>query len=256
MKTSAIFLSCLLAVAEAGNIFNCTKPSANFCLGGDIILRCDGNGVGKAGRCSNNLAGYAPIGGPASCFQSSADAGDAACVKNCVVHADKPFTLPGCSPTFTEAVPTTTRPPHQPHPYQNSTLTTIVTVPTTVNPGGNPSVPVPNPPASSSSVVCVGFKCGNGPFFPQTNGTTGPLPGTAIGTGTGFSSFPAPTHNPAHGGGNNNVNNDNSNNGSPTFRVPVGPTTTAANSLPTSGAMTNKAQFILAAAGLAAAYVL
>jgi hypothetical protein len=93
MKTSAILLSCLLAVAEAGNIFNCTKPSANFCLGGDIILRCDGNGVGKAGRCSNNLAGYAPIGGPASCYQSSTDAGDAACVKNVCWRPRPSFTL-------------------------------------------------------------------------------------------------------------------------------------------------------------------
>lgn len=64
-------------------------------MGTDIIIRCNANGKGQPGRCTNNLAGQFPFGvNPSSCWQSGATAGDAACEKNCVVYATLPFVLP------------------------------------------------------------------------------------------------------------------------------------------------------------------
>lgn len=60
----------------------CARPNASFCVAGDIILRCDGSGVGVPGRCSANVAGYPPLGGTAVCHESAPEAGDAACQKN------------------------------------------------------------------------------------------------------------------------------------------------------------------------------
>lgn len=87
MKTAAIILAAAaLASAQAPpegtNKVNCAKPNANYCLSGDIIIRCDANGLGTAGRCSDNVAGYPPLGGVAECWQSSKTSGDAACQKN------------------------------------------------------------------------------------------------------------------------------------------------------------------------------
>ena len=65
-----------------GSKIDCAKPNANYCMGGDIILRCDGSAVGTPGRCSDNVAGYPPAGGVAECYESSKEAGDAACQKN------------------------------------------------------------------------------------------------------------------------------------------------------------------------------
>ncbi|OAA33804.1 hypothetical protein AAL_01269 [Moelleriella libera RCEF 2490] len=101
MKTAVLTLATSLAVASAapGAVpsdvpINCAKPNASYCMAGDIILRCDGNSMGTRGRCSDNVAGYPPAGGSASCYQSSEQAGDAACMKNCVVYAAQSFTLP------------------------------------------------------------------------------------------------------------------------------------------------------------------
>ncbi len=92
MKTAAaataVILAATLAAAEpqhampSGTKINCSKPNATYCMGGDIILRCDANAVGTPGRCSDNVSGYPPAGGIAQCWQSSRDAGDAACQKN------------------------------------------------------------------------------------------------------------------------------------------------------------------------------
>ena len=94
MKTAAVAVALSAAVVSAnpqrqhglpeGTEINCSKPNANFCMGEDtdIILRCDENGVGTRGRCSDNVAGYPPAGGTATCWQSDRLAGDAACVKN------------------------------------------------------------------------------------------------------------------------------------------------------------------------------
>lgn len=90
MKTAAaaVILAASLAAAEpqhalpSGAKINCTKPNATYCMGGDIILRCDANATGTPGRCSDNVSGYPPAGGIAQCWESSRDAGDAACQKN------------------------------------------------------------------------------------------------------------------------------------------------------------------------------
>lgn len=88
MKTSAVIVAVAAALVsaqappEGTNKVSCAKPNAAYCMGGDIILRCDGNSIGTAGRCSDNVAGYPPAGGVAECYQSSELAGDAACQKN------------------------------------------------------------------------------------------------------------------------------------------------------------------------------
>lgn len=88
MKTSALFVVAAAALAnaqappEGTNKITCLKPNANYCYGGDIIVRCDANGLGTAGRCSDNVAGYPPLGGVAECWQSTETSGDAACQKN------------------------------------------------------------------------------------------------------------------------------------------------------------------------------
>lgn len=88
MKTSAILITAAAALVsaqytvEADNTYKCDKPNTNYCIGGDIILRCDTNGTGTPGRCSANLSGYPPAGGLASCYESAQGAGDAACEKN------------------------------------------------------------------------------------------------------------------------------------------------------------------------------
>lgn len=88
MRTSAIFVVAAAALAnaqappEGTNKVTCAKPNANYCLAGDVIVRCDGNGIGTAGRCSDNVAGYPPQGGVAECWQSGPLVGDAACQKN------------------------------------------------------------------------------------------------------------------------------------------------------------------------------
>lgn len=90
MRTSALIVAVTASVVHASNPgdvpYNCAKPNANYCLGGDIILRCDGNSVGTPGRCTDNLSGYPPAGGFASCWESAKEAGDAACEKNVSRH--------------------------------------------------------------------------------------------------------------------------------------------------------------------------
>ncbi|KAF9882011.1 hypothetical protein CkaCkLH20_00047 [Colletotrichum karsti] len=112
MKTTSAIILAVSAVASADVTYNattgeyiCSRPNAQWCAGGsfesDIIIRCNAQGRGQPGRCTNNLAGQPPIGvNPSLCWQSTADAGDAACEKNCVVYADTPFRLPGsvCTP--------------------------------------------------------------------------------------------------------------------------------------------------------------
>lgn len=88
MKSSTLIVAATAAVVHAtasnpGDVpYNCAKANANYCLGGDIILRCDENAIGTPGKCSANLSGYPPAGGIASCWESAVEAGDAACEKN------------------------------------------------------------------------------------------------------------------------------------------------------------------------------
>ena len=64
----------------------CTKANANYCIDDGIILRCDGDAIGTKVRCSDMVAAYPPAGGPATCRQSSMEAGDAVCEKNVRSH--------------------------------------------------------------------------------------------------------------------------------------------------------------------------
>jgi hypothetical protein len=86
MRAIIVLLSATAALATPGTPgdvpINCARANANYCMGADIILRCDSNAIGTPGRCTPNLSGYPPAGGVANCWQSSEEAGDAACEKN------------------------------------------------------------------------------------------------------------------------------------------------------------------------------
>ncbi|KAG6010483.1 hypothetical protein E4U21_006485 [Claviceps maximensis] len=192
MKAAIIALAASAAVVSAapgGEIpfdvpINCAKPNANYCMAGDIILRCDGNKIGHRGRCSDNVAGYPPFGGIASCYQSSQDSGDAACQKNCVVYAAQPFTLPAdkCTPIATATqttIPegtTTTKP--------MTTNTGIMTTPEGTSHGcatGSDTDMVSTPKGTSSGTASVTASApaptspDNGGFpYPIHNSTTTP----------------------------------------------------------------------------------
>jgi len=88
--------------------FVCAKKTglAAYC-DGDYIIRCN-NGVGVAANCNDNLANQPPFGdnGLAGCYQSSNNAGDAACTKAGLVYPASgsgainynntmPFPIPG-----------------------------------------------------------------------------------------------------------------------------------------------------------------
>ncbi|KAM3509013.1 hypothetical protein MY11210_006508 [Beauveria gryllotalpidicola] len=107
--TAAILAAGLVAAEPqhalpSGTKINCAKPNASYCMGGDIILRCGPDALGEPAHCAASVSGYPPAGGVAECWQSSRDAGDAACQKNCVVYAEDPFTLPAdkCTPSATQ----------------------------------------------------------------------------------------------------------------------------------------------------------
>ncbi|KAH8130569.1 hypothetical protein FP744_10003841 [Trichoderma asperellum] len=233
MRTSAIIVAAAAALAsaqappEGTNKVTCAKPNANYCLPGGIIVRCDANAIGTAGRCSDNVAGYPPAGGVAECWQSGPLVGDAACQKNCVVYAQpSSFTLPAsqCTPSAVvssgSGSPTTlaTAP-------QTSAPSTIVYTTTVVNGTVTLTVPCTTAEATSATVVVPP---------PITPTVTPP-------TGTG-----APPPPPA--GGNQTA---------PTgSNTPVGPTTTGPHVVPTNAAGSNRATGALAVMGLVAAYFL
>ncbi|KAK5658573.1 hypothetical protein OQA88_1966 [Cercophora sp. LCS_1] len=143
---SAALVTAQVSHNETTGEFLCAKADAAYCagdsLGTDIIIRCTGT-KGQPGRCTNNLAGYPPLGvQPALCWQSSDTAGDAACEKNCVVYApSSSWTLPSsqCTPYYTatststaDSTTTTTiieSKPTSSHATtkKSSTVTTVVT---------------------------------------------------------------------------------------------------------------------------------
>ncbi|CEJ94663.1 hypothetical protein VHEMI10180 [[Torrubiella] hemipterigena] len=98
MKTAALFLAAAaatLAAAEpqkampSGTKINCARPNGSYCMGDDTILKCDGNAEGMPMKCADDIMAMSPSakGGAATCRESSKEAGDAACMKNCVVYA-------------------------------------------------------------------------------------------------------------------------------------------------------------------------
>ncbi|TFB05420.1 hypothetical protein CCMA1212_003181 [Trichoderma ghanense] len=195
MKTSAVIVAVAAALVsaqappEGTNKVSCAKPNAAYCMGGDIIVRCDGNSIGTAGRCSDNVAGYPPQGGVAECWQSSELAGDAACQKNCVVYAQPSFTLAAseCTPSFTAsatAAPTT---------LESSVVVTTTVVYSTPN-GTVPTITSTAAPAPPVQTTPVGTGVpppppvgGNGTAPSGTNTPVGP---TTTGGSTGPSTVP------------------------------------------------------------------
>jgi hypothetical protein len=159
MKTTALILAASAALTSAQVTYNngtytCAKPNAAYCagssLGTDIIIRCDANGKGQPGRCTDNLAGQPPLGvQPALCWQTSETSGDAACEKNCVVYAPTTFTLPKptCTPFYTasssSSSTSSTKPPTT--TTTKTTLTTLTTSCSTTSTTSKTSKPVPPP---------------------------------------------------------------------------------------------------------------
>lgn len=67
---------------DNGTGYHC-EPGKAYCAAADIIIRCDGQGIGVPGRCSDSLAGQPPLGvNPAKCWQQDRNSGLAACEKN------------------------------------------------------------------------------------------------------------------------------------------------------------------------------
>lgn len=231
MKTSAIIVAVTAALVsaqappEGTNKVSCAKPNANYCLGGDIIIRCDANSVGVAGRCSDNVAGYPPLGGVAECYQSSETAGDAACQKNCVVYAQPSFTLPAsqCTPSFTASATASVATTLSSSVVESSSVSVIYT--TVVN--GTVTTTVP---------------CTTVPVVPSTT-PAGPVK-TTTPAGPAGTGVPPPPPPPA--GGNNGTAPSGTN-------TPVGPTSAGPSTIPTNAAVANRATGALAVMGLVAA---
>ncbi|KXH46270.1 hypothetical protein CSIM01_09878 [Colletotrichum simmondsii] len=248
MKTSATLILAALALASAQVTYNattgqyiCSRPNSAFCAGDsfgtDIIIRCDANGRGQPGRCTNNLAGQFPLGvNPSLCWMSQPYSGDAACEKNCVVYASpSPFQLPPSVCT----------------PYASGTGTGTGYVP-------RPTYPIGPPPRSS----------GNGTM----TSTAGPSRPTGTGGGGGTGGGPAPSGNGTAptsrggggGGGGGGGNGGGASSGRPTAtsgsspsgtRTPIPPSGTITNptSVPTAAAVHNSVGSLVVA-GIVAAY--
>jgi len=216
--------SAALASAQAtqyqDGTYKCAKPDAAYCagdsLGTDIIIRCDGT-TGQPGRCGNNLAGQPPLGvGGALCYQSSSTAGDAACVKNCVVYAPSgTWTLPAsqCTPTYTASSSSSSSTSHSSTKSYPPTSTIIYTNPRTTD--TTCSTPYTKPPVTVTTTEC--------------------------------STTPTPYTHPTYPHSNSTITTKTATPSSPL--TPRPPVTTA-------GAASNKAMGGLAAVGLLAAYLL
>ncbi|KAK2034670.1 hypothetical protein LX32DRAFT_689200 [Colletotrichum zoysiae] len=236
MKTSATLVLAASALASAQVVYNsttgqytCSRPNVAFCAGDslatDIIIRCDANGLGQPGRCTDNLAGQFPLGvQPALCWQSQPQAGDAACAKNCVVYASQPFQLPSsvCTPYATAsgagAAPTVT--------FSLGPPRTIVTNSTVIRTATRLR--------SSTRLVSATSLASSAPRPTGTGGAvSSSRNGTALSTAAGG------------GGGSGGL--------SPT-RTPISPSSSVGPvTVSTAGAVQNAAGY-LAVAGLVAAY--
>ncbi|KAK3301318.1 uncharacterized protein B0H64DRAFT_438402 [Chaetomium fimeti] len=204
MKTTSVLILASAALASAQVKFEdgkyiCEKADAAFCagdsMGTDIIIRCNGDKIGVAGRCSNNLAGQPPIGNhPALCHQSSPTAGDAACEKNCVVYpgSGEPFTLPASECTVDGgAEPTTTITYINPGPTTETaepttTITFIDPAPTTETAEPTTTITFINPGPSTEAGESGASTFTTAMVNPGSNGT-------ATGTRTGGPGLPVST---------------------------------------------------------------
>lgn len=160
--------------------FSCSIPNGNFCasdsLQASIIIRCT-NGVGYAGNCNDDEAGEPPLGvNYAPCWQSSPTAGNAACMKNCIVHPDAGgrFSLASCSATPISSfvpVPTTTVLVPSNVTETSYPSVTTVTVPCHKCQGGVTTVTVPCLTSLFSTVPAPTVPVPTGGWYPTTNGT-------------------------------------------------------------------------------------
>ncbi|KJZ68713.1 hypothetical protein HIM_11891 [Hirsutella minnesotensis 3608] len=265
MKSSSVFVA---AAAAAGRVaasgasdvteMKCAKANANYCVAGDIILRCNDKAIGTPGRCSANLSGYPPSGGVAECWESAKGAGDAACQKNCVVYAESPFTLPSdqCTPSYKptvgarsdvmsilpidlgSATPSPYVPPSTSGVSSSEAFFTI--------PEGTGRLPV-STPVSESGIMTI-------PEGTGINSETPPLPSHTSGSGSGSSSLASSTITSA----STPAGSPSTTAASTTAGSPSGsPSSPASTSPPaTAGAATNHAAGVLAAVGLLVAYLI
>lgn len=123
MRTASLLVVAAAAVAHAGYTekdgkYYCEESNASYCLGGDIILRCDAYGVGTPGRCSDNNSGYSP----ASCSEKVH--GEATCEVRRTLSSMHRVANSACQPSqptlttiYTHPVPETTT-----KPYYNTTI--------------------------------------------------------------------------------------------------------------------------------------
>lgn len=89
MKSAAAVLlaAATLAVAKpqhalpTGAAINCARANANYCMGQDLILRCDGSATGTPVHCADELKNKGSPNDAVTCRQSNLEAGDGACVK-------------------------------------------------------------------------------------------------------------------------------------------------------------------------------
>ncbi|KAH6899847.1 hypothetical protein B0T10DRAFT_554410 [Thelonectria olida] len=178
MRTTGLLVVAAAAAAHAGYTekdgkYMCEEPNASYCLGGDIILRCDAYGVGTPGRCSDNLSGYPPAGGVASCYEKAGTHSEAACEKNCVVYyPGAPYTLPAelCHPSQTSSAVNTFTTVYT-HPVPETTVKPYHNTTSPGNPGesskpGEPSKPTkpghPGYPSNSTQPAQPGHPTATG----------------------------------------------------------------------------------------------
>ncbi|OHE91554.1 hypothetical protein CORC01_13151 [Colletotrichum orchidophilum] len=236
MKTSATLVLAASALASTQVTYNattgqyiCSRPNSAFCAGDsfgtDIIIRCDANGRGQPGRCTDNLAGQFPLGvNPSLCWMSQPYSGDAACEKNCVVYASpSPFQLPPSVCT----------------PYASGTGTGTGYVP-------RPTYPIGPPPRHTNGTSTFGPS--SSAVRPTGTGGSGPAPS---GNGT------APTSRSGGGGGSRPGSPTTTPGSSPSgTRTPIPPSGTITNpsSVPTGAAAVQNSVGSLVVAGIIAAY--
>lgn len=285
MRTTSLLIVAAAAAVNAGYTENngkyvCGTANANYCLGGDIILRCDESGNGTPGRCSDNVSGDFPLGGVASCYEKPGSYGNAACEKNCVVYADTPYTLPAdsCQPSYTStsSVESSTTVYSQPTPETTKPVYYNTTVPGEPGQTTEPTEPgkyttkcltytYPNPTKHGESVTkTITYTV---PAYPTQNATATYNPHNPPHTYTTFVPVPSggsplPHHNDTcstcHNGGYGDGGKGSPTGAESATRVPVSPASTSISVLdtvPSSGASANAVSGLLAVVGIAVAYL-
>jgi len=239
-------------------VFTCPadNPNGAFCvdasLQSNIIIRCT-NGIGQPGNCNDNLSGEPPTGlSYAPCWETNSTSGDAACSKNCVVYGSSgnyngTFTLPDCTPisSSSSASPTSTS------STASSTSQSATTTPSSSTASASSTLSSSSTTATVTTISTFGSTTET-LTYTTTYCPSISTPSTIIlstGTGSGSTATGSSNGTLSTGGAGGATST-----GSPTA-TPVGPTTTASGTF-TGGATTASAGSLLAAVGLAIAYIL